>query len=272
MTKEYVCECGKTYTNPQSYNGHKRHCKTHLLKSGKLDKLLDSYKRAALHTSQTQKRQYQEKKQKELNQWISEKHTCEKCGKVMTEKFGSGRFCSKSCANGHKKSDESKIKVSETLRGYKLSNEQIKILLSPKPTKVKEQYVGPELPELEKEILPPGFFPRDRLSYAEKFWKVVFDNNQISYHHDFVVHKPKGGQGVYRLDFLIDNFDIEIDGEQHLKQDVKEKDHRRDEYLKSLGYIIYRIKWVNPYNDKNKKIVNQQIEDLFKFINKPRLV
>ena len=58
-----------------------------------------------------------------------------------------------------------------------------------------------------------------------------------------------------------------MDGGQHLKQDVKEKDHRRDEYLKSLGYIIYRIKWVNPYNDKNKKIVNQQIEDLFKFLN-----
>ena len=272
MTKEYVCECGKIYTNPQSYNGHKRHCKIHLLKSGKLDKILDADKRAALHTSQTQKRQHQEKKQKELNQWVSEKHTCEKCGKVMIEKFGSGRFCSKSCANGHKKSDESKIKVSESLRGYKLSEKQIQELLKPKIHKPKYVYKGPQLPELQKEKLEPGFFPRDRLSYAEKFWKIVLDNNHITYQHDFVVHKPKGGQGVYRLDFLIDDIDVEIDGEQHLKKHVKEKDIKRDTYLKSLGYIIYRIKWVNPYNDKNKQIVNQQIEDLFNFINKPRLV
>ena len=272
MTKEYVCECGKIYTNPQSYNGHKRHCKTHLLKLGKLDKILDADKRVALHTSQTQKRQNQEKKQKELNQWISEKHTCEKCGKVMVEKFGSGRFCSRSCANGHTKSDTFKIKVSETLRGYKLSNEEIEKLLKPKEPKVKEIYRGPDLPQLEQETLPVGFFPRDRMSYAEKFWKLVLDNNKIDYQHDFIVHKPKGERGVYRLDFLIGNFDIEIDGEQHFKRPVNQKDIRRDAYLKSLGYIVYRIKWVNPYNDKNKLIVNQQIEDLFKFIDKPRLV
>ena len=272
MTKEYVCECGKVCYSVSSLGGHKRHCKIYLKRVGKLHMLEEANKKIALHTSQTQQRQNQEKKQRELEKWISEHHICEKCGKVMTEKFGSGRFCSKSCANGHKKSDASKIKVSETLRGRKLSIEEIEKLLKPKEHKVKEIYKGPNLPQLEQEILPAGFFPRDRMSYAEKFWKLVLDNNRINYQHDFVVHKPKGEKGVYRLDFLIDNFDIEVDGEQHYKKSINEKDVRRDEYLKSLGYIVYRIKWVNPYNDKNKLIVNQQIEDLFKFIGKSRLV
>ena len=40
-------------------------------------------------------------------------YICEKCGKTVedSEKFGSGRFCSRSCANGHKHSEETKQKI-----------------------------------------------------------------------------------------------------------------------------------------------------------------
>ena len=144
MTKEYLCTCGKVFTNPQSFNGHKRHCKEHLLLVGKLGKIEKADRLAATNAAQASRVFHNKKSAEKLNQWISEKHTCEKCGKVMVEKFGSGRFCSRSCANGHTKSDTSKIKVSETLRGYKLSNEEIEKLLKPKEPKVKEIYRGPD--------------------------------------------------------------------------------------------------------------------------------
>ena len=36
---------------------------------------------------------------------------CEKCGQPVFEKYGSGRFCSKSCANSHKHSENTIIKI-----------------------------------------------------------------------------------------------------------------------------------------------------------------
>lgn len=33
----YRCECGREFENPQSFNGHKCHCKVHLSSVGKLD-------------------------------------------------------------------------------------------------------------------------------------------------------------------------------------------------------------------------------------------
>lgn len=273
MTKEYKCICGKTYTNPQAFNGHKRHCKVHLEQVGKLDKIKMSDEKAIIKIAATHKKLAEEKRSNLLEQWISEKHICEKCGKVMTEKYGSGRFCSQSCAKGHAKSDIDRIKISETLRGRKLTEDEKVKLLSPKQSKCEVSYEGPDLPELQQEKLSPGFFPRTRMSYAEKFWKQVLDNNAVDYKHDFVVHKPRGERGVYRLDFLVDNFDIEIDGSQHYyKKDINIKDIRRDEYLESLGYIVYRIRWINPNNDENKIKVNQQIKDLFNFIDRPRFV
>ena len=53
--------------------------------------------------------------------WIAEKHQCEKCGKIMTEKYGSGRFCCRSCANSHVKSEESKQKLRNTQKATGIS-------------------------------------------------------------------------------------------------------------------------------------------------------
>lgn len=57
--------------------------------------------------SPEKRKQIREKKQlqgkilreKNLQKWIDERHCCEICGKLMTIKYGSGRFCSKECAN-----------------------------------------------------------------------------------------------------------------------------------------------------------------------------
>ena len=43
-------------------------------------------------------------------------YNCEKCGKEVFVKFGSGRFCSRSCANGHEHTNTSKQKISKALK------------------------------------------------------------------------------------------------------------------------------------------------------------
>lgn len=41
---------------------------------------------------------------------------CEKCGKLVTKKFGSGRFCSRSCANSRVHSEECKERISKSVK------------------------------------------------------------------------------------------------------------------------------------------------------------
>ena len=41
---------------------------------------------------------------------------CEKCGKLVTTNFGSGRFCSRSCANDRAHSEETKQKLSKSVK------------------------------------------------------------------------------------------------------------------------------------------------------------
>lgn len=43
-------------------------------------------------------------------------YICEKCGKEVHIKYGSGRFCSRSCANSKKHSEETKKKISESIK------------------------------------------------------------------------------------------------------------------------------------------------------------
>ena len=81
----------------------------------------------------------------------------------------------------------------------------------------------------------------------------------------------KPGLNNYWLDFLIGDVDLEIDGSFHKLEDCIEKDIRRTEWLESLGYKVYRIKWVNPNSEKNKVIVNKQIQDLFDYLKIERL-
>lgn len=274
----FKCVCGKDYKNSQALKGHQSQCKTYLQSKG-ID--FEDYrncrknknKQAKITTASNKKYHIETKLQKELSIWISEKHVCEKCGKVMLEKYGSGRFCSRACANSRHKSDITKIKLSEKLRKRSLTSEEIDQLLNPDKhqKKSKSDYAGPELPKVIQEDLTKGFFPRTRMSYAEKFWKSVLDNNNINYTHDFVVQKPKGEHGVFRLDFLVGNIDIEIDGQQHLKDETKIKDIRRTAYLESLGYVVYRIPWINPRSKSCKEAVNKQIDDLFTFLQLDRI-
>ena len=127
--KQFICECGRTFTNGQSFNGHKSNCKVHHEKKyGTLAFLENKYKKASIKSHESIKRNTKTKKDVQLLTWLATKPTCEKCGKVMTEKFGSGRFCSRACANSRARSEETidKIRIStsktKSSKGIKQAN------------------------------------------------------------------------------------------------------------------------------------------------------
>lgn len=114
LIKKYICKCGKEYTNSQAFNGHKSSCKVHLTALGKSitnSNLYNPEIQAKAHATLAKNNAV--RRQKQLEQWIAEQHTCERCGKVMTEKFASGRFCSKTCANTREYSQETRDKLSK---------------------------------------------------------------------------------------------------------------------------------------------------------------
>lgn len=47
---------------------------------------------------------------------MKKEYTCEKCGKIVTEYYGSGRFCSRSCANTRQHSEETKHKIQQSVK------------------------------------------------------------------------------------------------------------------------------------------------------------
>lgn len=239
----YICDCGKEFTNPQSFNGHKRHCVIHLGKDRYEElktKDIDALSLATKKFIDTIPSRYT---------YITK--TCLFCKKefvcVPSDKR---KYCSRKCAN--------------KVIGFNKRKPRA-------PKKSRIIYQGPELPEIEKESLKPGWQSRCRWSYAEKFWAKVFENNNIEYLREFNIKCEHPG-AVYKLDFLIDNlYDIEIDSKLHDSTYSIEKDKRRTQYLESLGYKVYRIRWINPNSEHNKILVNNQIQELFDYLGKKRV-
>ena len=114
MNKIYQCECGKICTSANSFNGHKSKCKVHLGEDRYNEIMAKSIKFLEKATNSL-KTQTEKKRLDTLSNWILEEHWCECCGKIMTEYYGSGRFCSQSCSNTHHLSDSSKEKISKSL-------------------------------------------------------------------------------------------------------------------------------------------------------------
>lgn len=94
----YKCKCGKEFDKPNSFNAHKSHCKIHLGEERYLARTKNSSE-AIKKGTRIRSEKHQSKRIKELNAWILEKHKCKRCGKVMIDKFGSGIYCSRKCAN-----------------------------------------------------------------------------------------------------------------------------------------------------------------------------
>ena len=117
-TGHYVCECGKEFNKAQSYNAHLSHCRVHLGEEkylARLNKSKESLYKGSLKAGEKARNNKLDKELKAKIEWESEIHYCERCGKELPhnyeDKYGSGRFCSVTCANTRKHSLETLEKI-----------------------------------------------------------------------------------------------------------------------------------------------------------------
>ena len=114
-----------------------------------------------------------------------------------------------------------------------------------------------------------GWKSRNIISYPEKFWTTVLDNNNIKYEREYKVSHP-GSSQYYFLDFYIEinnrKIDLEIDGKQHKCEDRKEHDKIRDKYLISEGFEVYRIPWNEINTEKGSNKMKEKIDKFLEFI------
>ena len=131
---DYVCECGKHFSYSQKFNGHKTHCIEHLVRTGRLIQRIQAQKDFAvigkqvavkLGSLRAEKNSFE--KEKFLLGWISDRHQCERCGKVMNEYYGSGRFCSRSCANSRHHSEKTKQRIGLSVTTSLVNSEHAKL-------------------------------------------------------------------------------------------------------------------------------------------------
>lgn len=94
----YKCVCGKEFDTANKLNGHRSGCKQYLGEE-RYYRIHKSRVAAGVKGSNIVNQNRIKSKQQKLQDWLNEKHICETCGCVMTEYYGSGRFCNKSCAN-----------------------------------------------------------------------------------------------------------------------------------------------------------------------------
>ena len=292
--KTYVCECGKVFDNPQRFNGHKCHCLVHRSSTGSIDKWDDMRANIFERSKEALREKYRIIKEKKFEQWVSEQHTCDRCGKIMTEKYGSGRFCSKSCACSREHSEEEKDNIRKSLlkfynkydnltnavapvkqcricgKGIKnnsktglclycLHNTEEGISIMSANGKIGYQH------KVENGTHKP-WTSRNITSYAEKFWKTVLDNNNIQYEREYSV---KLKYSHYFLDFYIEKnglkIDLEIDGKQHNYKDRADHDNSRDTYLTNYGFIVYRVRWNEINSENGKELMKQKINDFLDY-------
>lgn len=107
-----------------------------------------------------------------------------------------------------------------------------------------------------------GWKTRNIISYPEKFWISVLNNNDIPYIKEYNLDNK------YFLDFYIVKnnkiIDLEIDGKQHKYPERINHDISRDLYLHNKDIIIYRIDWNEINSDAGKSLMQEKIN---KFIN-----
>ena len=93
--------------------------------------------------------------------------------------------------------------------------------------------------------------PNIKRSYAEQYFYDYFKNNtDLDIQNNIWVDH-------YCLDFVLDNYYFEVDGEQHYQsEEAIKNDQRRYEYLQKKGYILIdRCRWKNFYKlSKDEKI------------------
>jgi very-short-patch-repair endonuclease len=209
-------------------------------------------------------------------------YICERCGKPVTSKFGSGRFCSRACANARDHSDATKQKIRESLLKQPYLDLRFCNVCGKELNRrnssgfcfecYKQQPKSEDAKLKQSETMKQKGYPRWNIhrnepSYAEKFFMQVLQNNNIDFVFELAV--PNQKNHFYYLDFYIEKnnykIDLEIDGGQHKYRE--EHDQVRDKYLTDNGYIVYRIGWNNINSITGQAKMKQKIDSFIDFYN-----
>lgn len=190
--------CKTTFTTQVGSKGEKTTC------SHKCSNIYFSNKR---HTLESDRKISESVKKYHLSigrQVILHEIKCAVCGKEKITKKKTQRCCSNKCA---------RILTSQNpLYRQKLRDVQMKLISEGKHN---------------------GWKSRNIISYPEKFFMKVLDNNNISYQHNKPCTK-------YFIDFALDDRKIalEIDGKQHLMEERKRSDIIKDKILVENGWVV----------------------------------
>lgn len=116
---QFNCVCGKSFNSVKSLSAHKASCRTYYLhRDGNLDIFIQRNHNikcaaAANHDKRSASisKVWHNKQINKLNTWLSTNPKCERCNQPLTKYYGSGRFCSKFCANAKHHTLETKQKI-----------------------------------------------------------------------------------------------------------------------------------------------------------------
>lgn len=288
----YICQyCNKILDNHNSFIAHERFCKLNPNYQKNLNQIHSAAKLGG--------KIYIEKYKKYNSTKITKVFECEKCGKKFSIEYTElqlkhrkkfPRFCSTYCSHSNKHSDATKQKISDSVKNSIkngiLKNPRVyhkttcvvcgkefpyRTTNGKKLTCSRECYhklLSQKIQERIKSGSHKGWQSRNILSYPEKFWIKVLQNNNIEYKANFPIKKHDLDSNLnyncYFLDFLLQNkIDLEIDGDQHKYR--KESDIKRDELLIKNGYIVYRIDWNEINSENGKKLMKDKIDKFLTF-------
>lgn len=286
----YKCECGKEFEKANSLNAHKGHCLVHAKNIGKYDYFLEVQNKR--HQTQLlnnivrkdQTKVHNKVKQDQaLEKWISEKHSCERCGKVMLTKFGSGRFCSRFCANSKKCSEDTRQKISESIKGksYVVMENNKRHLVDDNQAQIVYYDNNPKLCIICNKVIP--YSRRRRKTCCDECYNVAIVNsaqkagkssaqkrvlrskNEIYFcelcekYFKNVKHNEPIFNG-WDADIIIEDIRYAIlwNGPWHYRQitkkqslsQIKTRDKIKLDEIKKCGYIPYIIKDDGKYDQK----------------------
>ena len=277
--RQYVCDCGRVFDKPNSFNGHKSHCKVHLEKTGRLHVRNKVDSEIGLKSGQTLKSRHRKLTEIKLNQWVEEQHICETCGKIMSTKWGSGRFCSKSCANTRSHSQITKDKIKKnSLDGAKCG------AISKHNKALDKYYSSPNICNVCKSIIPYEF--RYRKTCSDNCFRVLMSTyskesvithggniNQIGFKsHIQGNYKGFHCDSTWELAFIVYHLEHNILFERNKEYfpylyEGKEHNYFPDfkignEYIEVKGYVDEVVKAKIEQFPKDKKLVMLQYNEM----------
>jgi very-short-patch-repair endonuclease len=97
---------------------------------------------------------------------------------------------------------------------------------------------------------------RGEASYPEKYFEDVFSKEGIS----GWTREKKVGRWFIDFAFSDRMIAVEIDGRQH--DERVESDTQKDEFLRSKGWTVIRVRWYNPRTEQGREKLHPQVKKL----------